>query len=253
MSRTHCSIPPLNHRALDAEKAISGFIAEAAFPCVGAKSALNKHRMRFGHFGVLGDASAVAKHCEELLAFSREFPDPGTVPVSYVATFDAMNASEAEFEAIMWRHLQLMHDADSHRFAWDPSVAADPSQRDFSFSIGGRAFFVVGLHPNASRLARRAPLPCLVFNFHAQFMDLKRSGNYDSMRDVVRARDTELQGSVNPVLARFGDVSEARQYSGRAVGKNWRCPFNPVDVAAAPPGEGLRQAASPPPHLLRKG
>ena len=36
-----------------------------------------------------------------------------------------------------------------------------------------------------------------------------------------------LQGTINPNLADFGDASEARQYSGRAVEANWTCPFRP--------------------------
>lgn len=223
-----------------AERLVTSFIAEPTFPCVGAKSALNKHRMRFGHYVALCDETAVAKQCEDLLAFSDEFPQPGAVPVSFVATFDAADVNEAEFESLMWRHIQLMHDDDRRRFAWDPSVSADPAHNDFSLSIAGRAFFVVGMHPNASRLARRAPLPCLVFNFHDQFVSLKESGKYRSLQSTVRARDTVLQGSVNPVLARFGDASEARQYSGRAVEGNWVCPFRP---GVATPSWGARRSA----------
>ncbi len=43
-------------------------------------------------------------------------------------------------------------------------------------ALSARAFFVVGLHPGASRLARRTPMPCLVFNLHEQFEQLKASG-----------------------------------------------------------------------------
>ncbi len=93
-------------------------------------------------------------------------------------------------------------------------------------SIAGRAFFVVGLHPAASRMARRSPHPSLVFNFHNQFQTLKATGKYAKMQDVIRSRDLALQGSVNPVLARFGEASEARQYSGRAVTADWVCPFS---------------------------
>jgi FPC/CPF motif-containing protein YcgG len=35
-----------------------------------------------------------------------------------------------------------------------------------------------------------------------------------------------LQGTVNPMLAEFGEQSEARQYSGRDVGEIWKCPFH---------------------------
>jgi len=232
MSNTSCpfSTPAQNDAA---EQAISSFIADPTFPCVGAKSALNKHRMRFGHYAALGDASAVAKQCADLQAFSDEFPEPGAEPVSFVASYGTANLNELEFESLMWRHLQLMHNADSRRFAWDSAVASDPAQQDFSLSIAGRAFFVVGMHPNASRLARRTPMLCLVFNFHDQFTSLKAAGKYGGLQTAVRARDTDLQGSVNPVLARFGDASEARQYSGRAVEEHWVCPFRPVLAQAA--------------------
>jgi FPC/CPF motif-containing protein YcgG len=39
-------------------------------------------------------------------------------------------------------------------------------------------------------------------------------------------RDLRLQGSLNPNLSDFGKKSDARQYSGRAVEANWKCPFH---------------------------
>lgn len=225
-----CSSP---HRARSesAESLVTAFVTDPSFPCVGAKSALNKGRVRFGHYRALCDESSARTQCDDLLAFSNEFPQPGAVPVSFIATFGAANADEAKFEALTWQHIQLMHDIDRRHFAWDPSVSADPTHNDFSLSIAGRAFFVVGLHPNASRLARRAPMPCLVFNFHNQFMSLKASGKYGTLQASIRVRDTALQGSVNPVLARFGEASEARQYSGRAVEEDWVCPFRPAGAS----------------------
>lgn len=212
----------------NASDLIAGFISSKSFPCVGAKSALNKDRIRFGRFASLGSALNAPQLNDALLAFSAEFENPGNGPVSYMAIFDNDEPlSEMEFEERLWEQLQSMHDVDQRRgFDWNPQVSADPGRHDFSFSNGGRAFFVVGLHPGASRLARRAPMPCMVFNFHDQFESLKASGKYQSMQDAIRARDMELQGSINPVLARFGDSSEARQYSGRAVEAGWKCPFH---------------------------
>lgn len=216
--RSRAPSPSPRHR-------VTEFISDPGFPCVGAKSALNKDRVRFASYRALGNAADAADLCARLHAFSEEFPDPGNVPVSFVVTFEEQVADEAAFEAALWHHLQVMHEHDRTRFAWDATVANDPSQADFSLSIGGRAFFVVGLHPTASRLARRAPFPCLVFNFHNQFESLKASGKYQTMQAAIRARDVQLQGSVNPVLAAFGQASEARQYSGRPVDSRWRCPF----------------------------
>ena len=100
----------------------------------------------------------------------------GTSPVSFIAMFRNPVPDEKTFETALWRHLQLMHEHDKCDFEWDTSVDSDPASNDFSFSIGGRAFFVVGLHQTATRVSRRAPFPCLVFNFHSQFEALKSSG-----------------------------------------------------------------------------
>lgn len=162
------------------------------------------------------------------MQYSQEFFDPGTAPVSFVAVFDEFDAAdEVTFESVLWDQLQALHDQDREEgIGWDSSVSNDPSNENFSFSVGGRAFFVVGLHPGASRMARRTPVPCIVFNFHNQFESLKASGRYTGMQDAIRTRDTALQGSVNPVLARFGESSEAIQYSGRAADSSWKCPFS---------------------------
>ena len=71
----------------------------------------------------------------------------------------------------------------------DPSVSSNPAEPDFSLSFGGRAFFVVGLHPNASRPARRFPRPSLVFNLHKQFEWLRNSGVYERMRQFKLCRE----------------------------------------------------------------
>ena len=120
-----------------------------------------------------------------------------------------------------------MHDIDRRHFAWDGRVSGDPEHPQFSFSLGARAYFIVGLHARASRSARRASRPTLVFNLHEQFERLRERGKFETMKQMIRSRDLAFHGSINPVLRNFGDASEARQYSGRAVGDDWACPFRP--------------------------
>ena len=84
---------------------------------------------------------------------------------------------------------------------------------------------MIGLHPGASRQARRFETPVLVFNSHRQFQRLRADGRYAKMQKATRGRDVALQGSINPNLADFGTASEARQYSGRAVEPHWACPL----------------------------
>jgi FPC/CPF motif-containing protein YcgG len=64
-----------------------------------------------------------------------------------------------------------------------------------------------------------------VFNLRAQFEHLRAEGRYEKLRSAILSRDAALAGSINPMLARHGDASEARQYSGRAVDADWICPF----------------------------
>ena len=192
------------------------FVGGPTFPCVGAKSAMNRDRMVFGLYDRLTDGDDAAALCEQLADFSRRFPQPGVEPVSYVAMFRQPVANEDEFHRRLWQHLQAMHDIDATTHPWDAAVSADAADKQFSFSIASRAFFVVGLHPKSSRQARQAPFPCLVFNFHDQFEAMREGGRYAKLQDAIRARDVALQGEINPVLARFGESSEAHQYSGRA-------------------------------------
>lgn len=208
-------------------KQMHAYALDATFPCLGARSAINSGRAHFGRYGSLGvdDLASLQALCDSLIEFSAAYPAPGEAPVTFIALFDDDVSSEEEFERRLWRHLQLLHDRDRLQFNWATDVSSDPASRNFSFSVAGRAFYIVGVHPRASRTARRAPVPCLVFNFHDQFELLRASGKYDRLQRAIRLRDIALQGNANPVLMRFGEASEARQYSGRAIDAGWQCPL----------------------------
>ena len=196
------------------------------FSCVGARIAVRNNTYRFGLYGALNTPEATAGLAHDLFEYERERPSFATDFATYVACFGGPQVNdEAEWERVLWSQLQSLHELDAPHHAWDASVSSDPEAADFSFSIAGTAFFVVGLHPASSRLARRFPLPALVFNAHEQFDRLRESGEFERVRAAVRARDYRLQGSLNPNLSDYGERSEARQYSGRAVEEGWRCPF----------------------------
>lgn len=131
--------------------------------------------------------------------------------------------TEEEFESALWARLIALQKRDATD--WDSEVSDDPQSPHFAMSFGGHGYYVVGMHPGASRVARRAPFAALVFNSHAQFRALRHAGLFDTIQEVVRARDTKLQGGTNPMLANHGERSEAAQYSGRSVPSDWSCPF----------------------------
>jgi len=163
----------------------------------------------------------------DLWEYARERGAFETEYATFVASFAAPAVvCEHQWEKLLWSQLQSLHDLDREHHAWDPAVSSDPADPQFSFSFAGTAFFVVGLHPASSRLSRRFAWPTLVFNAHAQFERLREQNRFERLRETVRARDQRLQGSLNPNLSNFGDASEARQYSGRAVEEGWRCPFS---------------------------
>ena len=133
---------------------------------------------------------------------------------------------ENGFEQLLWERLQSFAEKDNWLGQpYDPAVSPNPADPHFSLSFGGQAYFVVGLHPAASRPARRFSHPVMVFNLHDQFEKLRAGGRYERMRDAILERDRQLAGDINPMLARHGESSEARQYSGRMVGDDWKCPF----------------------------
>jgi FPC/CPF motif-containing protein YcgG len=198
----------------DLQSKFEAFVRDRAFPCVGAKSALARGTLKVVPCRSISSGWDDLRIHGELLEW-----------VSDVFA-DRINLSEKSFENAMWERIQSLSDKD----AWldqpyDSRVSHDPDDVHFSLSFGGEAFFAVGLHPRASRPARRFETPAIVFNLHDQFEQLRDEGRYEGMRETILARDVQLAGSVNPMLTRHGEASAAAQYSGREVDSQWVCPF----------------------------
>lgn len=208
----------------DIAEAMESMVLHPDYPCLGARSVFNRDRATVVILERLATEDSTQALLRALTDFGRE-TDRSAGFASLVAVFRATEISdEQEFEKLLWRQLGLLHEADSQ--PWDPRVSDDPDNPHFAFSVGGTAFFVVGLHSESSRIARRTPFPTLVFNLHEQFEELRASDRYERMRDTIRRRDAELQGSLNPMVADHGRSSEARQYSGRSVPDDWEAPVS---------------------------
>lgn len=189
---------------------------------------MKQDRITVRAYGALDDAAQDARILCDIYRFIESYRESGSLFQSFVMQFEAADRlSELEFERAMWTRLQALHELDAGRSPLDERVGTNPDAPDFSFSLGGEAFFIIGMHPGASRRSRRYPVPALVLNLHDQFERLRADGRYDRMRDVVRERDEAFCGSPNPELRNFGEQSEARQYSGRDTPEGWKCPFRP--------------------------
>lgn len=220
---------PWNHKDQKVhDRLLRDHIAEASFPCVGAKAAVAKGMMEILSCNRIDSAWDDVRIHDGLLHFAAVYREDPALFRSFAVVFDEPETlDEAAFERHMWDRIQSLSDKDVWRGQkYDGRVSPDPDSPHFSLSFGGEAFFVVGLHPAASRPARRFARPTMVFNLHDQFTMLREQGRYETMREKIMVRDEAIAGSRNPMLARHGEISEARQYSGREVDTAWRCPFS---------------------------
>lgn len=201
------------------------FILRDDYPCVMAQVVIRLNQAGFHTYEDFGSGKSAKNLLNDLNQYIDHYDFDADDYFSFIAVFpDKKNYSEEQFERKLWNQLQLLHEVDNQ--PWDTKVSSDPEDDNFSFSVAGKAFYIVGLHPNSSRKARRAPYPALVFNLHDQFEQLRDKDSYTNVRDKIRRRDKKFQGSVNPMLEDFGEKSEARQYSGRKVEDDWKCPFH---------------------------
>ena len=209
------------------EALLTTHVEDAAFPCVGAKAALAKGTLNVLACDRIDSAWDDLRIHDGLVRFAADYREAPALFRSFAVVFDGpVDFDEPTFERALWARVQSISDKDVWRGQrYDARVSHDPGDPHFSLSFGGEAFFVVGLHPNASRPARRFARPTLVFNLHDQFELLRAQGKYEGMREKILVRDEALAGSRNPMLSRHGEASEARQYSGRVVDSAWACPF----------------------------
>jgi len=210
------------------------FIKHAPFPCVGAKSALSRGQMKIVVARDITSGVDDARIYPALLAFICRYRAQPSLFQSFEVLFEEPHIlSEEAFEAALWQRVQSLSDLDQCLGqAYDPRVASDPDDPHFSLSLGGQGFFLVGLHPGASRRARRFETPALVFNLHDQFEQLRATGRYERLRAAIVGRDAAWTGTINPMLAQHGERSAARQFSGRVVPEDWACPFRRGEAAA---------------------
>lgn len=203
------------------------FIENRAFPCVAAKAAMVKQQQHVLTAGHLGCPRDDAKILEFIYEFVDNYRKSDTLFHSCVIVFEQpIILSEHSYATLFWQRLQALSDLDSRQYPYDDRVSDSPDSENFSFSLKGEAFFVIGLHPASSREARRFQNPAIVFNPHAQFEQLREQNQYAKMKKIIRKRDIALEGSINPMLEDFGTASEVYQYTGQQLDNSWKCPLH---------------------------
>lgn len=202
-------------------------ITAPTYPCIGAKSSFARNLSTLFVVNDLLSETELSAALHRLYKFLEEAKRSKEMFHSFIlASAKPLTINDDEFEILLWSSLQILHDLDKKKFEWCQDVSSDPASSEFSMSLGEEAFFVIGMHAQAGRKVRAFPYPVLIFNRHAQFEALRRSGQFGRLRNMIRARDEVYSGSANPLLDDYGNSSEARQYSGKPVGEGWRCPFH---------------------------
>ena len=202
------------------------YLQAKPFPCIAAKAALAHDHIKC----MVADHIACPKDDQAIISFLYGFIDAyraSETPYHSAAILfrEPLHLSEELFESFFWQRLQSLSNIDAQHYSYDKRVDKDPTSSNFSFSLKKEGFFIIGLHPDSSRLARRFKYPAIVFNPHAEFEKLRNNGRYDQMKETVRKRDMDFSGSVNPMLKDFGEFSEVFQYSGRQHDAEWKCPL----------------------------
>ncbi|MCT8340983.1 YqcI/YcgG family protein [Flavobacteriaceae bacterium TK19130] len=216
------------HKENELAERLEDFILGNDHPCIMAQTVFKMKKTTIKRYHTLGTEASAIEIYNDIKSYLTSYDFNSNEFQTFIATFPENSvANEQEFEKLLWKQLQAIHEVDTD--PWDASVSSNPDDSKFSFSIGGEAFFIVGMHPQSSRKARRTPFPVIVFNLHWQFEKLRKMGAYERVRDTIRNRDKALQGTINPVLKDYGDDTETKQYSGRAVEDDWKCPFHPSD------------------------
>lgn len=208
-----------------AVSAFERFVLRTDFPCVGGKASLKAGGLNAFEAGDLRKSGHDANVLLRLQMFPHEEISEQRFSSLAVLFPETPPLTEPEFEEHLWTRLNNLHQLDRQKFSCDADISEDPQSPDFGMSFGGHGFYVIGMHPGASRMSRRTPCATLIFNPHKQFDLLRQAGHYDRIKAVVRNRDIALQGHGNPMLADHGERSEAVQYSGRMAGGQWQCPF----------------------------
>jgi uncharacterized protein len=213
----------------DIKNEIRSLILQENYPCVAAIQSVVRNDYVIGTYGQFGTGTHWHKLRADLLNFLALQSSTQSRYMSFWAVFTAPNQSpgnEIDFEDKFWRELSLLSSEEERPVDWGQSNSSDPNDPSFCLCLNGEKLFVVGLHPQSSRFARRFSRPAMVFNAFSQFETFEKEGTYAALVKTIRHNDLKFQGSINPMVLAHGDEWESIQYSGRENPDSWKCPFH---------------------------
>ena len=221
----------LRRSADEVAQSMERMVNSEDYPCIAAIRSFAKDEYYVGLYPSFGTGRSAGQLARDLLVYRDHHRESRSPYLSFWAVFpETGEFTEAEFETRLWHELSCavsheVRNGNDPMSSWDPAFSPHPEDRNFCFSLGGSAFFVVGLHAGSSRVSRRFPHPTLIFNVYEQFTQLMDEGKYDPMVRINRLKDLRFQGTVNPMAEKYGVEWEAIQFSGSENPSDWKCPF----------------------------
>ena len=193
MKKNYITHSPRSKISITNKDHFNQFIIEKDHPCIMAKTIFNSENYQLNSYSEFGSETAAAAILGDLEKYLENYDFSTNEFFSFIAVFDDnISYSEIEFERLLWKQLQKIYNLDN--LDWDKTVSNDPNNKSFSFSILGSAFYIVGMHPNSARSARKSPKTSLVFNLHWQFEKLREMGVYTRVRNTIRNREIQKIG-----------------------------------------------------------
>ena len=206
--------------------AVLNLIDLPSFPCTMAKTLKSQGGLEiFKTDAEVGDSAELLIRLKSFSKSVDQYPDKMKSFVVEYSSKEVTDLSFSQFEKEFWSLLGSLRNRELNLGDYDSDVSERPMDPDFGFSIDGRSYFLIMLHPDSPRLSRRAEAPAIVFNLRSQFQDLREKGIFERIKRVVRRRDKKLQGFINPMMSDHGDAPEWMQYSGREMKPESKCPF----------------------------
>ncbi len=127
------------------------FIIENDHPCVMAKTIFSSKKYMLRSYSNFGSYLSARKILNDIRYYLNALEVMGDGYYSFIAVFDDdIKLNELQYEVLLWEQLKKNHTIDDSN--WDSEVSSDPKDHAFSFSILGQAFYIVGMHPNSSRV-----------------------------------------------------------------------------------------------------
>lgn len=205
---------------------LRNYIGEKSFPCIMAKALLKQGILRTCLIKNFDDVREQGETLKEIYRFIEIFKQDRNKLCSFmIFAEDEKLKNFGYFEESFWKFLSSLSQIDHQTFPHDQSVSSDPTKPNFSYSLGSEAFFILALHPQSERIARRFHTPVIVFNPHFQFEKMRSNGVFKKIRNTIRKRDLLLQDGPNSMLEDFGVKSEVYQYLAKSYHENDSIPL----------------------------